>query len=110
MHPLRPFIQKYYGKVMNNYIRKELNKRFDEIKDIKVGNEAIGRAKSVKSVITLAIESYIDEIGYKTQKLELDEHFTRYAIYQIRLFLFAGNDTTSSTIVYVFHLLSKHPD
>ncbi|KAF2874255.1 hypothetical protein BDV95DRAFT_592361 [Massariosphaeria phaeospora] len=28
----------------------------------------------------------------------------------LRLFLFAGNDTTSCTIVFAYHLLSKHPD
>ena len=45
-----------------------------------------------------------------TSSAKIDRHFADYATYQIRLFLFAGNDTTSSTIVYTFHLLSKHPD
>ncbi|KAF2746813.1 cytochrome P450 [Sporormia fimetaria CBS 119925] len=114
MHPLRPFIQKYYGRVMNDYIMEELQKRFVEIKEAKSGNGNAVSAKprGAKSVIALAIEAYIDENKDSDllQKDKLDEHFAQYASYQIRLFLFAGNDTTSSTIVYVYHLLSQHPE
>ena len=97
---------------MNNYIRNELNKRFAELKQEKLGNEKLEKSKRAKSVIALALESYVDENKDKDlmQMSELEEHFAQYATYQIRLFLFAGNDTTSSSIVYVYHLLSKHPD
>jgi cytochrome P450 len=111
MHPLRPFVQKYYGRVMDKYIRKELDKRFIELKqeDLEGNNDA----KSVlsKSVIAMAISAYINENkdSRLMQKPKLEEFFARYASYQIRLFLFAGNDTTSSSIVYVYHLLSKNP-
>ncbi|MGG6496408.1 UNVERIFIED_CONTAM: cytochrome P450, partial [Bacteroidetes bacterium 56_B9] len=38
----------------------------------------------------------------------MDAAFREGAITQIRIFLFAGHDTTSSTICYVFHLLRKN--
>ncbi|PWY79144.1 hypothetical protein BO70DRAFT_55300 [Aspergillus heteromorphus CBS 117.55] len=66
-----------------------------------------------KSVIALALEAYLadhPEAKQLNAAPQLDDHFSDYATYQIRLFLFAGNDTTSSTIVYVYHMLSKHPD
>lgn len=94
---------------MDNYIRKELDKRFHELKQEKLTNGGSTDSKTAKSVISLATESYIQENKQLMQKLELDEQFARYVTYQIWLFLFAGNDTTSSTIVYVFHLLSRHP-
>ena len=112
MHPLRPFIQKYYGHVMKTYIRNELNKRFAELKQENTGPRNLNKPKRAKSVIALALKSYIDENKHRNlmQTSELEEYFAQYATYQIRLFLFAGNDTTSSSIVYVYHLLSKHPE
>lgn len=39
----------------------------------------------------------------------LDESFMKQLTYQIRLLLFAGDDTTSSRIVFTYHLLSSYP-
>lgn len=114
MHPLRPLIQGYYGRIMDTLIRNELENRFKELKQRVSLNQEIADEKRAgdRSVVTLAIEAYMAENKHtdlmKSPKLE--EHFARYASYQIRLFLFAGNDTTSSTIVYVYHLLSLHPE
>ncbi|KAF1967992.1 putative cytochrome P450 [Bimuria novae-zelandiae CBS 107.79] len=77
-------------------------------------NSAIGSEKRSggRSVATLAIEAYLAENKDNglPQNNRLNKDFARDATYQIRLFLFAGNDTTSSTIVYVYHLLSQHPE
>ena len=105
MHPLRPFIQKYYGHVMNTYIRKELEKRFSETRQEQSSLQSASR--HAKSVIALALEAYHEDNLLKATKL--DDHFAKYATYQIRTFLFAGNDTTSSSITYMYHLLSQHP-
>ncbi|KAI9661098.1 MAG: hypothetical protein M1821_009425 [Bathelium mastoideum] len=112
MHPLRPFIQRYYGRIMDTYIRNELDLRFNELKQNHLGNKSSANQKLAKSVIALAIEAYINENKHRDLMREpkLEEHFARYATYQIRLFLFAGNDTTSSSIVYVYYLLSKYPE
>lgn len=113
MHPLRPLIQWYFGRVMDNLIRKELEKRFREIKEETLHRPSFNNVKrpGVRSVVTLAIEAYV--ASNKSTDLihapKLEEHFARYATHQIRLFLFAGNDTTSSTLVFVYHLLSQHP-
>ena len=86
---------------MDGYIRAELDKRFSEAHD---------SPKQGKSVISLALEAYRTTTDRDPSRpTHLDESFARYATHQIRLFLFAGNDTTSSTIVYVYHLLSQHP-
>jgi cytochrome P450 len=114
MHPLRPFIQSYYGHVMNKVLRKELDQRFLKIQEETSQSRAERHLKHSggKSVVTLAIEAYMAENKESdlVQRPKLEKHFAQYATYQIRLFLFAGNDTTSSTIVYVYHLLSQHPE
>ncbi|KAI1855547.1 hypothetical protein JX266_000412 [Neoarthrinium moseri] len=112
MHPLRPFVQRYHGRIMNTYIRKELEKRFQETKRERSSDLPGRKPKSIKSVITLAIEAYLSE-RQENEVLEeekLDQNFADYATYQIRVFLFAGTDTTASMMVYVYHRLAKHPN
>jgi hypothetical protein len=93
---------------MDTDIRNELDKRFLEPMTELARNDPIRS----KSVISLALQSYIESSASKgiSQQVKLDDRFSRFATNQIRLFLFAGNDTTSSSIVYTFHLLSKHPE
>ncbi|KAH8656052.1 putative cytochrome P450 [Tricladium varicosporioides] len=111
MHPLRPFVQGYHGKVIKDYVRKELEKRFVELKEERKSLLDEENTKA-KSIISLALEDYIKENKEKKiiDMAALDDSFTETVTNQIRLFLFAGNDTTSSTIVFVFHILSKHPE
>lgn len=115
MNPLRPLVQSYHGNLINKSIRKELENRFIEMKQERGEGDLQTGSSKRKSVIALALDAYMadPQFGEKkdiTETLALDEHFAQYASYQIRLFLFAGSDTTSSTISYVYHLLFKHPD
>lgn len=89
------------GRKMNKYIGNELDKRYDEYK-------ADPDSKRTKAVIDLVLQAYLSENS--TTALErLDPAFRAFAISQIRLFLFVGHDSTSSTICYIVHLLSTHP-
>lgn len=99
---------------MDNYIRQMLETRFWEIKAAHAvdANGKGGRSKSIKSVTTLALEAYLAENPEvdTLHKEKLDERFAYYAGSQIRLFLFAGTDTTASMMVYAYHMLAKHPE
>lgn len=108
MNPLRPFVNWYNGRIVDSWIQSELHQRYETLKQDRQCSEATPR-KGGKSVMDLAIEAYIT--GKEGAALErLDTGFLRTATHQMRLFLFAGNDTTSSTIVFAYHLLAKHPD
>ena len=63
-----------------------------------------------KSIIDLALTAYLKEKDNKNPSEAIDPLFKRIAIDQMKLFLFSGHDTTSSTICYVLYLLSIHPD
>lgn len=69
------------------------------------------RAKTINS---LAIKSYLSEVQSpkltSSNKTLVDPAFLEMAISQMKMFLFAGHDTTSSTICFLFHLLGTHPD
>lgn len=111
MNPLRPLVQKYNGYLMNSYICKELEKRFHEIKNERLSGDT-NSPRSIKSVARLAIEAYLDgkKVRGVTQMDKLDKTFAAYASYQIRLFLFGGTDSTAAIMVYLYHMLAKHPD
>ncbi|KAH4606103.1 hypothetical protein HBH82_110960 [Parastagonospora nodorum] len=112
LNPLRPFVQWYYGSILDTFLRTELQKRYLEMKDTSTSVKASGTRRG-KSVIALALDDYLKQqrIGSSEVALpqQVDESFARLATTQIRLFIFAGNDSTSSTIVYAHHMLHKHP-
>ncbi|KAI9876366.1 MAG: hypothetical protein M1830_006660 [Pleopsidium flavum] len=107
-HPIRPILQWYNGRVMNKFIEKELDKRFAERQ--RDHNSSEKDLKPSKSVVSLALESYMAEHMQGKSTNQMDKMFKAYATAQIRLFLFAGHDTTSSTLCYCYHLLSTHPE
>ena len=62
------------------------------------------KASCNRSVVALAFGTYEKEF----QKA-MDPTFRATAIDQIKTFIFAGHDTTSSTIAYAFYFLHMHP-
>ncbi|KAF2818795.1 cytochrome P450 [Ophiobolus disseminans] len=114
LNPLRVPVQWYYGRIMSSFIRGELSKRFVEMKRSKATiNDSAASTKKAKSVIALALEEYItrkqEHDKTPLENIHLDENFARIAANQIRLFIFAGNDTTATAIGYTYHMLSQHP-
>jgi hypothetical protein len=101
---VRDFMQWKYGRQMNQYIGPELDKRYDEYK------ADANSAKGV-SVMDLVLRAYLSGPYISSSPpAKLDPEFRTIAIRQIRLFVFAGHDSTASTICYVFYFLSKHPE
>jgi hypothetical protein len=96
---------------MNRYIQKVLDARFEDLKRARL-NPDISEAPKTKSIISLALDAYLANNSEKNllEQPRLDPHFSSFATSQIRLFLFAGHDTTSSSLIYTYHLLSKHPE
>lgn len=99
-HPLRPFVQWYNNCRMNSYLSCELEKRISLSKSSRNGEEL----KHKRSIIDLALDKYLGWTGGN-----IDATFKSFAMSQIKLFVFAGHDTTSSTLDYALHLLSTNP-
>ncbi|KAF1978689.1 cytochrome P450 [Bimuria novae-zelandiae CBS 107.79] len=87
----------------NRYIGEELDKRYAEKRNAAVGDKN-------RSVISLALDSYLQDTHTNAESNKMDDVLRRYATYQIRIFLFAGHDSTSTTICYCYYLLSKNPE
>ena len=99
----RTIVEWYNGRVMDRYIEKEVEKRFKEYQQDKSKSEG-----KCESIIDLALQDYMADpsrIGKNTLNLE----FKTFAKRNMRLLLFAGHDSTGSTISYCYYNLSKNP-
>lgn len=97
----RPIVQRWNTWIMNRYISKCLDERF-------ATRNTRGKQKHV---IDLALEAYLkQEKGTSADDIKgLDATFKTAAVNNIKTFVFAGHDTTSSTICYCYYYLSKNP-
>ncbi|KAH4289741.1 hypothetical protein HBI24_235670 [Parastagonospora nodorum] len=102
----RPLVQKYNSYRMNQYLDKEIDKRFEELASSR-GNSAKNSRSQSRSIIALAMDKYLNDVENKEEVSK--SAFKQLAKPQLRLFLYAGHDTTSSTLLYSYLLLSRHP-
>lgn len=93
----RPFIQWYNNYQMDSYIHKALDARF-------ASRESRGKSKHV---VDLALEAYLKDVKGTTGDVSnlkgLDPEFKLVATSNLKTFIFAGHDTTSSTICKYHH-------
>jgi hypothetical protein len=109
-HPARPFAMWYYNRTMDTYTMKALSVRFEEAKT----KFLIGEDKPTKdrSVLSLALHDYLKNKSQHNEIREattMDPNFAAIMRRQMRLFLWAGHDTTTSILVFTYHLLSQTP-
>ncbi|KAI4257703.1 MAG: hypothetical protein LQ352_001543 [Teloschistes flavicans] len=103
---VRKTVHWWNGRQMDRYISDELSKRYKEYK-------ADHEGKRTKAIVDLVLQSYIPEqlgLDPKNSEDDLDPSFRAFAVNQIRLFVFVGHDSTSSTICYILYLLYSNPE
>ena len=89
---------------MDRFIGNELEHRFAAHQD----TSEEGEARASRTVVDLALETYLEERPGSKATDGMDATFKEFAISQMKLFILAGHDTTSSTLCYIFYLLSNH--
>ena len=107
-NPMRPIMFQYNKWRMDAFVGKALDKRFLSQPDNEATSGSV--AKRSRPIIDLALDAYHGEEGAKHTTTGMDAIFKRFAIDQMKTFMFAGHDTTSSTICYVAYALSEHPE
>ncbi|KAH0563425.1 hypothetical protein GP486_002000 [Trichoglossum hirsutum] len=106
MNPIRPVMAWWYARKMNRYLEKVLVERFASRKQ-----DNSMRKHRRKHVIDLALEEHIKENnGEPVDIRAANDSFKWMAIDNIKTFIFAGHDTTSTTICYIFYLLYQNPE
>ncbi|KAI1175949.1 cytochrome P450 [Nemania sp. FL0916] len=104
---IRPLVQRYNSYRMDAYLDQEIDKRFDELARSRQDKVKGSKGQS-RSIISLAMDKYLEDVGHDGEVSR--KAFKSLAKPQLRMFLYAGHDTTSSTLLYCFLLLSKHPE
>lgn len=97
-------MRRWYARQMVQYVSRELDSRFVHNRE---KSDSVSGQRS-KTIIDLALENYLAEQA-QTKDGGMDATFKDAAMCQLRTFLFAGHDTSSSTLCYCYHLLSTHP-
>ncbi|KAG8531781.1 uncharacterized protein KY384_003417 [Bacidia gigantensis] len=106
-NPVRPFIFLYNEYRMNRYLTKVVSNRLQTRHDLENGNEE--KKKRGKPILDLALDEYRAEEGKGSTK-NLDAGFLKGVMPHIKVFMFAGHDTTSSTICYAAKAISENPE
>lgn len=102
MHPLRRFHLWNSNRVMKNYVKPRIERGVAEHARDK------GDSTGPKTILSLAIKSYVNEVQGISGIAEVDPAFVEIAVSQIKIFMLAGHDTTGSTLCFIYHLLNKN--
>ncbi|KAL7619489.1 hypothetical protein AAE478_010028 [Parahypoxylon ruwenzoriense] len=105
LNPFRVFNMWNNSRILNQHIRAQISKRVDAFRSAKARDEQ----SAFNSVLDQALESYYSQPGRK-QSDPLDSEFLDILCAQLRLFFFAGYDSTSSTMVSCCYLIWRHPE
>ena len=101
-NPMRPLVHWYNSRRMNDYVTRKIESRFSELQ-----NEGINSNKRSRSIIDLVLTAYLSENAERKSQ-DMDSTFKKFTMSQIKLFLFSGHDTTSSTVCYIFYILATN--
>jgi len=105
-NPFRPLFQWYFVRIMDRYVGRQLEIRFAAHQDRldPVGSKDGG----YQTVVDLALDKYLEEQSVSHAARSMDAESKKFAISQMKVFILAGHDTTSSTLCYIFHSLSRN--
>ena len=88
-------------------MNRQLEDCFTAYRDL---SGAVGeRDDANRTVVDLALNEYLDEQPGSNAARSMDADFKRFAVSQMKVFILAGHDTTSSTLCYVYHTLLHNP-
>ncbi|KAK0120469.1 hypothetical protein ONS96_010683 [Cadophora gregata f. sp. sojae] len=107
LNPIMPIAQWYYTRITDNYIRKVITQRLATRPS---ENGTSGTKSSRKPAIDLAVEEFLATGNDDGKAGLMDARFLQTVTDQMKTFLFAGHDTTSSTLCFIYHMLHTHPE
>ncbi|KAK3940256.1 cytochrome P450 [Diplogelasinospora grovesii] len=112
LNPLRPLIMWNNNRIMRNYLMPFIQQGITDYA------RSRGEEAGPKTINSLATKAYLNEFkptspsggGGGGGAHVIDSHFIDMALSQLKIFIFAGHDTTATTLSFAYHLLYKNPD
>jgi cytochrome P450 len=87
------------NRIMKNYLLPHIER----------GVVECDKFEGPKTINHLAIRSYMSEVQDSSSRCKIDSHFIDVVIAQMKLLIFAGYETTTSTLAFAYHLLCNNP-
>ena len=113
LNPMRNLNIFLNSRKLDRLIGEELDRKFSASKTTTATTtEKPSQKDRKRSIVDLALEAYnktLTTSSSSTTPGTMDATFRQNSIDSIKTFIFAGHDTTSSTIACVFYLLHQHP-
>ena len=106
-NPIRNVFLKYNASIMDKFLDKELDKYLLEPSLDSAMRKHLD-SKTGRSIIELATDTYLKSEAMNESRDKMDAEFRVFAKTQIRTFLFAGHDSTSSAMCSTLYLLFKN--
>ena len=103
-NPFRPLFQWHYVRIMDCYMGRQLEICVEAHQGLDL--PAAKEDSRHQTVMDLALNKYIEEQSSNSATRDINAQFKSFAISQMKVFILAGHDTTSSTLCYMFYLLS----
>ncbi|CAJ2509544.1 Uu.00g145700.m01.CDS01 [Anthostomella pinea] len=93
------------GRILNKHIRAHIENRVEVFRSAKVQDDQT----AFNSLLDQALATYYSQSG-RQQSETIDGEFMTMLCAQLRMFFFAGYDSTSGTLISLCYLISKHPE
>lgn len=106
----RPFVHWYHARIVNAYVSEEFDKRVAEVNEELAAGSSKMKTRTIIDLVIAASQDIKSSSEKANNQIKIDPFFKKMCMAQIKLFLFGGHDTTSSSLCYHVYLLSKHPE
>jgi cytochrome P450 len=107
LNPLRPYLLWKYNRTLKRilvpYIQNEFKRQVEQDGFRKI------EADGPKTILGLAIAGYLKEAPDAAKTGTIDPSFIDDVVAQIKIFLFAGHDTSGATLCFIYYLLARNP-
>jgi cytochrome P450 len=100
LHPLRPFRNWAFNRTFRNEMMPFVRHTVQNYEKI----------EGPKTILNLAVKSYVDEVQDVSTRGNIPPEFLDKVTNHIKMFLFAGHDTTATTLAYTYYELNQNPD
>ncbi|KZL75765.1 cytochrome P450 71B25 [Colletotrichum tofieldiae] len=95
------------GRVLDNHIKQQIDARFRTLLQNRAHNR--DKAERFQSVLDCALESWLAQ-PQNAGRTELDADYLGIMTRNMRMFFFAGYDSTASAAVYCLHNICSRPE
>ncbi|TPX13487.1 uncharacterized protein E0L32_006217 [Thyridium curvatum] len=99
-NPFRPYLSAYWKAKFREGVMPIIQ---DAIKNYE-------KHEGPKTILNLAVRSYVNEVQDYSARGNIPPEFAEMVVNHTKMFLFAGHDTTATTLCYAYMFLHRNPD